>query len=212
MDDFLIQAQPYLTFVKDIVTVISLAVAALVAIKGLQTWRRQLKGTTDYDLAKRLLKAAYRLRDALQAVRSPFMSSGEVQYAIKEVQLEVKPSDEDFNAASTAAAYQLRWRPVIEAYQSLELEAFEAEALWAASAKDVIIPIRRTVNSLSVAIDLVLRDRQAGGTRMLDSASREKFERILYSMALTPEDDPYLKELTAAVAQIETLARPFLAR
>jgi len=212
MDDFLIQAQPYLTFVKDIVTVISLAVAALVAIKGLQTWRRQLKGTADYDLAKRLLKAAYRLRDALQAVRNPFMSSGEVQYAIKEVQLEVKPSDEDFNAASTAAAYQLRWRPVIEAYQSLELEAFEAEALWGASAKDVIIPIRRTVNSLSVAIDLVLRDRQAGGTRMLDSASREKFERILYSMALTPEDDPYLKELTAAVAQIETLARPFLAR
>src|SRR3989304_91489 len=113
MDDFLIQAQPYLTFVKDIVTLISLAVAALVAIKGLQTWRRQLKGTADYDLAKRLLKAAYRLRDALQAVRNPFMSSGEVQYAIKEVQLEVKPSDEDFNAANTATANKLRRCPFI---------------------------------------------------------------------------------------------------
>jgi hypothetical protein len=212
MDDFLIKAQPYLTFAKDTVTLVSLAIAAFVAINGLQTWRRQLKGTTDYDLAKRLLKAAYRLRDALQAVRNPFMSSGEIQHAIKEVQLEVKPPDEDFNAASTAAAYQLRWRPVIEAYQSLELEAFEAEALWGPSAKDVIIATRRAINSLSVAIDLVLRDRQPGGTRILDGESREKFERILYSMARTPEDDPYLKELTAAVAQIETLARPFLAR
>ncbi len=163
-------------------------------------------------MAKRLLKATYRLRDSLQAVRSPFMSAGEIQHAMKEARLDLKPTDEGFHAASTAAAYQIRWKPVVEAYQSLELEAIEAEALWGPAAKAATIAAKRSVNSLLSAIDLVLRDMQPGGVRTLNAESREKFERILYSMAEKPEDDPYLKELTTAITEMEAIARPYLVR
>jgi hypothetical protein len=212
MEAFVAAIQPYVSIVKDIATIASLAIAAIVAIKGLQTWRRQLQGTADYDLAKRLLKAAYRLRDSLQAVRNPFMSAGEIQHAMKEAGLEFKPTDEQFNAASTAAAYQLRWKPVVEAYQALELEVIEAEALWGPSAKSAIIAIRKTVNSLSVAIDLTLRDMQPGARGILDNESRQTFQRILYSISHKPEDDAFLKELTDATAEMEAIARPYLKR
>ena len=68
------------------------------------------------------------------------------------------------------------------------------------------------MNSLLTAIDLVLRDMQFGGSRVLDNESRERFERILYSMAEKPEDDPYLRDLTKAIAEMEAIARPYLVR
>lgn len=212
MDKFLIAIQPYLSFFKDLFTIISLAIAGIVAIKGLQTWRHQLKGTANYELAKRILKATYRLRDTLQSVRSPLMLAGEISHAMKEAQLDVKPSDEDYHATSTAAVYQQRWKPVIEAYQALELEAVEAEAIWGPEARAATTSIRKSINSLSTALDLYLRDLQPRGPRILDNLSRDTFQRIVFSMANTPEEDRYLKELISAVNAIEEIARPYLTR
>jgi hypothetical protein len=212
MDKIMNTLQPYLSFIKDLITIISLVIAAAVAIKGLRTWRNQLKGTAEYDLAKRLLKATYRLRDALQSVRSPLILAAETARAIKETQLEIDPSDTRFHGASTAAVYQLRWKPVVEAYQALELEAVEAEALWGPESREATNTIRKSINSLSVALDLYLRDMQPQGPRMLDNVGRETFERIVFSMARTPDEDPYMKDLNSAVSKIEELARPHLAR
>ena len=212
MDKILTTLQPYLSAVKDIITIMSLILAGFVAIKGLQTWRQQLKGTANYELAKRLLKATYRLRDAIQSVRSPLMMAGEISHAMKESQLDIVPSSEEFYTASTAAVYQMRWKPVVEAYQALELEAIEAEAIWGSEARATTTAMRKSINGLSTALDLYIRDMQPRGPRMLDNASRDTFQRIVFSMASTPEEDSYLSELTSAVNAIEDLARPHLTR
>jgi hypothetical protein len=204
--------QPFLTFLKDLFTIASLTIAAAVAIMGLRTWRRQLKGTANYELAKRLLKATYQLRDALQAVRSPLMMAGEIAHAIKEAQLAIKPGDDNYHADGNAAVYQLRWKPVVEAYQALEVEAVEAEALWGSEARAATTAIRKSINSLSAALDLYLRDMQPHGARILDNASRETFQRIVYSVSQNPDEDSYLHDLTAAIASIEAFAKPHLTR
>jgi hypothetical protein len=211
MNNFLTSIQPYLSFIKDIVTIISLSIAGCVAIKGLQTWRHQLKGTVNYELAKRLLKATYRLRDALQSVRNPFIPAAETRVAIKETHLDIKPTEEGFNAASTAAVYQLRWKPVFEAYQTLEVEAIEAEAVWGPEARAVTTALRKNINSLFVALDFYLKDMQSGGPRMLDQTIRETYERIVFN-ASAPDDDQYSKDLNSSVTAIEELARPHLIR
>ena len=56
----------------------------VVALVGLRTWRHQLKGKTEYELARRLLRAAYTVRGEFQRVRSPLMLGGEIQRAFEE--------------------------------------------------------------------------------------------------------------------------------
>jgi hypothetical protein len=54
---------------RELVLIAASSIAAVVALLGLRTWKKQLKGRTDYELARRLLKSAYAVRDALQIVR-----------------------------------------------------------------------------------------------------------------------------------------------
>jgi hypothetical protein len=212
MDKIMSVIQPYLSLIKDLVTIASIGIAGYVALRGLQTWRDQLKGTAEYELAKRLLKAAYQLRDALQSVRNPLIMAAEFSQALKEAQLDLKPGDEDYNAASTTAVYQMRWKPVTEAYRALELEAVEAETLWGSEARAATTTIRTSIGSLYSALNLVLLDMKSHVPPVLDNLSREKFRQIVYSMTDKPEEDPFLKDLTSAIKVIEDLARPYLTR
>jgi hypothetical protein len=58
--------------------------AVTVGYMGLSTWKKQLKGKTEYQLARRCLIGIYKLRDAINEVRHPLISLGEMQAAIKE--------------------------------------------------------------------------------------------------------------------------------
>src|SRR5437870_4646386 len=52
-------------FIKDLVPIVGLVIAGL----GLQTWRRQLRGTTTHTAAFKTLRAAVEFRNALRDVR-----------------------------------------------------------------------------------------------------------------------------------------------
>ena len=212
MDKLLAAIQPFISLLKDLVTIASLSIAACVAIKGLQTWRHQLKGTANYECARRLVKAAYQLRDALQSVRNPFIPGGEFERAEKEMQVDIKSSDKDPHTILTAAVYQMRWKPVVEAARTLELEVVEAETIWGPKVKDATAAIWKSVNTLNIAISIVLEDMQSQSLSRLDKEGVEAYRQILYSISTEPEKDPFLKELNPAIKAIEELARPYLAR
>jgi len=46
----------FMSVLKDIVIIFAAISGAVVAILGLSTWKRQLKGKVEYDLAKKILK------------------------------------------------------------------------------------------------------------------------------------------------------------
>ncbi|MGA2505239.1 MAG: hypothetical protein ABSG01_14225 [Anaerolineales bacterium] len=211
MDKILSAIQPYISLVKDLVTIASIGIAGYVALRGLQAWRDQLKGTSDYQLAKRLLKATYQLRNALQRVREPFIKPGEFAYAVKEAQLDIKSSDKDFHAASTAAVYQMRWKPVVEASQALDLEALEAETVWGPDVRAAITTIWINVNTLNNALGAFLED-MGSPFLTLDEEYRKHFRSIVYSVTDDPENDPYLKSLTSAIKVIEEIAHRYITK
>ena len=210
MPEFIEAAQPYLTALKDLVTIISIVVGGFVAVRGLEAWRRQLTGTTEYELARRVIKAVYALRDALERVRSPLITSAEMANALQETGTEVEPSADNARAATNNAVYQVRWRPVVEAYQALELEALEAEALWGRELRDLILQLKANVNSLLSALDLILRHQAYPDTNILDHATHEVFSRIIYRQSNDPAQDKYSQELNQQVASIEERVRPHL--
>ena len=212
VDEILQCIQPYLTALKDFLTSLSLVVAGVVAIAGLRTWRRQLKGTTEYELARRVVKAAYRLRDAIDKLRSPLITAAETASALKETGIEITAKDPNPHAAQSYAVYQVRWKPIADAFHDLELEALEAEALWGRTVRDTIMDLRRSVNKLFSALDLILRQESNPDAGILDRPTREAFEKIIYRMSEKQEDDPYSLDLLNRIAAIEELMKPHLSR
>ena len=53
----------YLTIVKDLFVVAAALIASYAAIRGLEIWRSQLKGTTEYQMSTEILEKSYKLQD-----------------------------------------------------------------------------------------------------------------------------------------------------
>ncbi len=58
-----------ITQIKDIVVAVSAAVGAISAWRGVDTWRKQLVGKSEYELAKRLLKSAFEIEKLIKRIR-----------------------------------------------------------------------------------------------------------------------------------------------
>lgn len=53
---------------------ISAVAGAIIAGIGLRTWRHELRGRVEYDLARGVLKGVFELRDEIQRIRNVFSS------------------------------------------------------------------------------------------------------------------------------------------
>ena len=110
------------------ITAISAIIIAAFAIYGIREWKRQMKGKTNYEIARRYLKASLNLRNAILYVRNPFIPVSEMQEALKEHGLDsVEYSD---HVKTNIAVYSRRWKKVQEAWTNLEAELLDAETSW----------------------------------------------------------------------------------
>jgi len=75
MRDFLCAAKEIVPFAKDLVLMAAAIVASYVGIKGLGSWRRQLRGNAEYQLAKNILAAIYELREAVSNASQAYLKS-----------------------------------------------------------------------------------------------------------------------------------------
>jgi len=212
MDEFLQTYQPIATFAKDIITIISLTIAAIIAFLGLSAWKKQLVGSGEYELAKRILKATYHLRDALENIRSAFITAGEADSAVKETGLELDKSSPDYINKSNVAAIEVRWKKVVSSVQELQIEASEAEALWGKDIREKILEIRSVVGELYAALRMYLSFSSKPFPRQAEQEIVQKFEKIVYKMSLGEGEDEYSARLLEKVNLIEGLVRPYLKR
>ena len=71
-------------FWKEIVVAGAAVAAACIAYLGLAAWKKQLHGRSGYELARRLLRAVYSVRDRIVRVRTPL--EGDPDESIHHVQ------------------------------------------------------------------------------------------------------------------------------
>jgi len=128
-----------LGLVKDIVLTGAAAVGIYVAIRGLNTWNRQLKGSAEYELTRRLLRCTYRLREAIKGVRYPVMWANELPSPPEEAG--AKMSSEQRRYYGISKAYQRRWDKVYEVRNELQAELLEAEVVWGKGVHDQFKPL-----------------------------------------------------------------------
>jgi hypothetical protein len=193
-------------------TGIAALVAAWVAWQGLEAWRVQLHGRTEYDLARRVLRAVFKVRDQIAFVRNPFVPVAETMEAYRAAGIdpaEVDPLKDRERAAQLV--YQKRWQPLAAAVSDLSVEILEAEVLWGKSSRDLETELRRLVAELSTAITLYLRDAHTqhyNPERAREAAERfEKWFAVVYG-GIT--DDAFASRVEAVVERFEAMLRPHL--
>jgi hypothetical protein len=130
------------TLAKDLILSGAAIVGIYVAIKGLCTWQRQLKGQSEYELSRRILVSLFKSRDAISGLRRPAMGTPELP----------TPPDSEAKGMSSdqirfyrvSKAYQARWDKVLRERTGLDADLLEAEALWRCDLKKAVQGVVRS--------------------------------------------------------------------
>ena len=182
--------------IANCITALSTLIVALLAGYGvLWEWKKQMKGKTEYEIARRYLKTALQLRDAIKFVRNPFIPVGEMQSALKDNGLD---SEEYKNREKTnRAVYSIRWKKVMEAQTNMEAELLEAEVSWGINA----------VNAQKKLNGLVLELRSALMLYLEESLEVKDKDMLIYD---TGDEDEFSKKVKIAIEEIEVFLKPYL--
>lgn len=202
-----------MALVKDIVTALAAVTGAGVAVMGLSTWKAQLRGRAEYELARRILRTTYRVRDEIASVRRPLMTPGEISQALKEAGIEPKPGPTS-HPRTDEAVYQKRWDRLAEALSDLRVEEREAEVLWGRDIRSAFASLHDCVSKLHFAIYRHVRDVSESSaphqTRRLSPEDRQEVDAVIYQLSDDPEKDQFTGEISEAVEEVENRVRPHL--
>ncbi len=158
-------------------------------------WKKQLKGKTDYEIARRYFRTVLRLRDAIKFVRNPFISNAEMEKALKEHGFESAELSE--HQKTNRAVYSKRWEKVKSAWSDLDVELLEAEVSWGRKVVDTQAEFIKKVRELFGILDRFL----AGNTKSFKESG------LIYD---TGAQDKFSKEVEAEVEKIRNHLKPHL--
>jgi hypothetical protein len=182
-------------FAIKLVPIAGIVVAAI----GLNTWRRQIKGTDKYKVASELLLETYRVREGIGVVRSAFVS-----FRPTDDKTVSKEMNEFYGYVETM---ERRWKEVTEPVVQLSLLALKAEVHLGKDIKEAVDELMKLVRELQVTYEQYLDVKRPGsgfdGEQDFDKAAR----KVLWAK---PTDDDFKDRLLAAVEKIEDLTRKYL--
>jgi len=195
--------------VRDVVAALVAVTGVVVAMVGLQTWRRQLRGSVELETARLVLRASYRMRDTISSVLlSSFMS--ERQW--------FAPLQKEDIGERFFQKYTEDWKAVMDSRSALRLAELEGEVLWGKSFMAAMEPLKKCVQDLSVAHDESLRSRETEASQ--ETRPRKSLSWLLAlrtertdkqssdSFSVLMPWQPFQRRVEAAIECLEDFVRP----
>jgi len=196
------------SLVRDVVVALAAAVTATVAVVGLSTWSRELRGKATFEVARALARSTYKLRDEIKNCRTGFLAASEFPEGYG-ARLGQSSAREEANAL--AHVYGNRWKNVWEALQEFDTTTLEAEAIWGSEIRARTDALRQCVRELRAAIDAVIENTAARGENFTTNREFEKEMRSKVSTA-SGKENAFTIAIEAAIQGIESVVRPHLKR
>lgn len=202
-------AVEYIIALKDVCLSVAAITTAFVAISGLKSWRKELRGKADFEVARGLIRATYKLRDELTYSRSPFTSANEFPEGYDPLNKTTEKETEAW-----AHIFTNRWKPIADAIQEFEAQTLEAEALWGKSIKDTAFELRRCSRTLRVAMEAMVSNTASDNEDFKsDSDFGKKIKsEIWQGWGGSKGKDELGDKILTAVENIEKELRPHLKR
>lgn len=192
-----------LGYVKDIVTIITLVIGSYVALRGLQTWKSQLKGSQDYNLAKSLLLSLYKYKEALFQLRNPAVWTYEYPKFTNE-ELDEMHHDER-NYRNIVYAYQKRWERVIQIKPALHEMIFESQVLWENTIKELFEKLFKLEYELQDALTNHIENKNPNKRSQMVPDYDLVFDKL-------NEDDGFRKRVNPIINEIQSLLKEKIKR
>ena len=194
------------SIIKDIILSIAAVATVSLAIYGVRSWSRELRGKTEFEVARLLLRSTYKMRDVISAARAPFISAGEFPKGYGGA---LAKSSNQEEAEAHHHVYKNRWEPIWEALQQYDATALEAEAIWGSGIKEKTNEFRSCLNDLDTSRDFRISYLQSGRTN-LDDDFAKKVHQDLH--ATRDSDDELSVKLRNTLDDIEQEVKPRLKR
>lgn len=199
-----------ISVVKDIVVAISAATATYIAFKGLGAWQRELKGKSEYQLAKDVLRSVYKVREAFKHIRNPMIMSYEYP---EEMRSHTGHLKEENRYEGTLHVYEGRWKLMTDAFKELEDRNLEALVEWGSEYQNTIVPLRKCRGELLMAVqDTVGRYKNPHEENWKSRGEMAEEKSILYYLGEDSEHDKFTSEINAAIELFEQWLRPHVSR
>jgi hypothetical protein len=194
--------------IKDIIIGIAAATTATVAVLGLKNWSRELKGKTEFEIGRCLLRATYKMRDQIRNCRSRFISAQEFP---NDYPGATEKKSGRVEAEAYAHVYKNRGAPVWEALQGFDTYTLEAEALWGNDIRGLTDKFRDCVKDLRISIDAFISNYASDGE---DFKTDPNFSIMIRGKvsAKSDEEDELSQNIFTAIQGIEDKIRPHLKR
>jgi hypothetical protein len=197
-----------ITVIKDVLLGGAAVVTASLAAVGLKRWRLELRGKADFEAARALARATYKLRDELAICRAPFVRAQEFPPSYHSAANRTAQQEGE----GWAHVYKTRWEPVWSAIQEFDTQSLESEALWGELARQKTQALRSCVMELNVAIDFFIQDKVADGQNFATDLEFGKNIRATIFGSGNDQTNEFSKNIGLAVKGIEEMLRPHLAR
>lgn len=196
------------TLIKNLVLSGAATTGAIVAVKGLNTWNRQLKGQHEYELSRRILVSLFKFRDVIFFVRRPTIWPHEMESPPDEE----KRSEEYIQYYGVTKAYQARWKQVHSEKTVLYADLLEAEAIWGIELRKPFKKIfgleHELYNCLLRYLELLNPETTAESKETIQNIHRDKRD-ILYDQS-DEELDDFTSEFFSAIEEVEQYLKPKL--
>lgn len=146
--------QNWYLITKDVLTALFTLTGLVIAGLGLATWKKQIKGSREFEVSHNLHFAMLKLREAIKHVRNPAIWPSESQQAVKFIK-EKNPekSEEELKKNENAHVYEMRWQKITNAYTEAESHLLAAEALWGHEIMDLTKPLNKKVRELNINLN-----------------------------------------------------------
>jgi hypothetical protein len=179
---------------------LSIAVAAVFAVLGLDAWRRQLVGKRKFELAEEILVTVYKMKNELSFVRNPGAFVGEGKSRPRAAGEPDKWTDQ----RDTYFVPLQRMRDLTGEFAQFSRMQALADIYFGPEAAKSIDDLRRAFNHVAIAAGMLIRT--AGENATHDQVSR--WEATIWEGA--GEDDKIAMTAEASVSQIDAICRPHL--
>lgn len=201
MENTLINQAWYL-ITKDVLTVLFTLAGLIIAGLGLATWKKQIKGSKEFEAAHNLHFAMLKLREAIKHVRNPAIWPSESQRAAKFIK-EKNPekSDEELKKNEHAYVYEMRWQKITDAYTEAESYLLEAEALWGHEIMDLTKPLNKKVRELNINLN------QNFASPEMRTKDLMTIHDVIYDKSSETEQDAFSTEVSKSIDAIADYLR-----
>ncbi len=195
--------------ITDTITAISVAIAALAFVFGVNAWRREFVGKRRIELAENVLALFYEAQDAIREIRSPFSFGGEGSTRKRSEH----EREEETQILDQAYVVFERYQKREKLFAELRSMKYRVMATFGSNAGKFFDEINAILNEIFSAANILGTHfwKRQGQVRM----NEEEFQKHLNGMnkfegifGLQGEDnDVIVPRVRSAVEKIEAVAR-----